>query len=43
MIELFAGIGAFRQALKNQNIANECIEIAELFNQVLSNKIGLTH
>ncbi|MBI1450909.1 MULTISPECIES: RelA/SpoT domain-containing protein [Acinetobacter] len=31
------------KALKNQNIANECIEIAELFNQVLSNKITIEY
>ena len=31
------------KALKNQNIANECIEIAELFNQVLSNHITIEY
>ena len=29
------------KVLKNKTIANECIEIAELFNQVLSNKITI--
>lgn len=31
------------KVLKNQNIANECIEIAELFNQLLSNKITIEY
>ncbi len=30
VIELFAGIGAFRQALKNQNIDHEIIAFSEI-------------
>ena len=30
VIELFAGIGAFRQALKNQNIPHEVVAFSEI-------------